>query len=305
MTNSPPQPDDILGMRPAGEGPVGTLGLIRLVLATLRFNFWRLVVITLYVGAVGLGLSLLICCPLIITLQGHPLWLQYLGSPVAAPFLVPLMVGYTYVILLQVLGFKPKAIEVFRPVKSAGLYLNVLAAGGIPYLGGWLLWMLASQPSWPAAETLVPGHPLVAQSLRSLATGTLWIPLLPLAFSGIHVLVARVPFTRALARSARFAIGQWQLFAGFVLLHIGTLLASAGAAPLPKLSTQLSRQAAGTPGGAGGTFFLGIVFLLGLAVCVAANGLVSTLILALFYREFVWREREAQSPPLDSPASAP
>ena len=161
--------------------------------------------------------------------------------------------------------------------------------------------MLASQLPWPSLETLVPGHPLVAEYLRGVANGALWILLLPLAFSGIHVLVARVPFTRALARSTRFAVGQWQLFAGLVLLHIGTFLSAGALRPCLKLSTELLNRLGGIAGDASGTFSLGIILFLGVVVCVVVGGLVNTLILALFYREFVWREREAQGrAPLDS-----
>lgn len=96
MSNTTPQPDDILGTRPASEGPVGMLGLIYLAVVAFYRNFWRLVVITLYAGAVGFGLLLLACCPLGITLKGYPLWLRYLMTPLSAPILVPLIAGYTY-----------------------------------------------------------------------------------------------------------------------------------------------------------------------------------------------------------------
>lgn len=295
-------PADLIGRRPLGEGPVGTLGLIHLAVVALYRNFWRLVVITLYAGAVGFGLSFLLYCPLGITLKGHPLWVQYLAAPLAAPILVPLIAGYTYTVLLQVLGLKPKAKEVLRSIESGGLYLNVLAAGGVPYMGRWLLWTLASQLSWPHAETLVPGHPLVAEFLRRLAAGVPWILFLPFAFSAIHVLVARVPFTRALVRSFRFAVGHCRLFAGFILLCIGASLLSTGAATQLKLLPELSNRARGAFGGAAGAALVWMVLTFGCLSLLAAIGLVTALIEALFYREFVWREREAQGSPLDSPA---
>ena len=287
-------PADLIGRRPPGEGPVGMLGLIRLALITLQFNFWRLVVITLYAGAVGLSLSLLICCPLGITLKGHPLWLRYLMIPLLVPIFVPLIAGYTYTVLLQVLGLKPKAKEVLRPIKSGGLYLNVLAAGGVPYLGSWLLWTLASQLSWPHAETLVPGHPLVAEFLRRLAAGVPWILFLPFAFSAIHVLIARVPFTRALVRSFRFARSHCRLFTSFILLRVGASLLYMGAATLPKLLPELPNRARDAFGGAAGAALVWMVLASGCLSLLAAIGLVTALIDAFFYREFVWRDREAQ-----------
>jgi hypothetical protein len=295
---SPPEtasaPADLIGWRPPGESSVGTIGLIRLTLATLRFNFWRLIVFTLYVGAVGFGLSLLVCCPLGITLKGHPLWLRYLVTPLTAPITIPLIAGYTYAVLLQVLGLKPKAKEVLRPIESGGLYLNVLAAGGVPYLGGWLLWTLASQLPWTPAETLVPGHPLVAQFLRGLAAGVPWILFLPFAFSAIHVLVARVPFTRALVRSFRFAVGHCRLFTGFLLLRVGASLLSTGAATPARFLRELFNRARGTVWGTSGPLLVWMVLVFGfLGGLLVVIGLLTTLIDALFYREFVWREREA------------
>ena len=136
-------PTDLIGRRPLGEGPVGTIGLIRLTFATLRFNFWRLVVITLYVSAVGFGLSLLVCCPLNITLQGHPLWLRYLSAPLYVPIFVPLMAGYAYAVLLQVLGLNQRGPPTNRERGS----LSQRPCRGWGSLPGWLAPLDARLPT--------------------------------------------------------------------------------------------------------------------------------------------------------------
>ena len=219
MTNELP-PADIVGTRPAGEGPVGTLGLIRITLATLRFNFWRLLVITLYAESIGVGLSLLVCCPLGLALGGHPEWTKYLAWPLVLPIAIPLATGYAYAVLLQALGRRPKAKEVLHPIESGRLYLNVLGAAGLPTLATWIIYTAASQFPWPTAATLLPAHPLLGHFLKLFASQLPGFVALPFAFAGIDALVRRARFVHALARSLHFACRQQILFAGLIILNI-------------------------------------------------------------------------------------
>jgi len=286
-------PADLIGQRPPGESPVGTISLIRLTLATLRFNFWRLIIITLYTGAVALGLPLLICCPLGLAFRPHPEWSRYLAWPILLPIVVPLMVGYGYAVLLQILGRRPKLREILRWLESWGLYLNVLAAGGLPSLAMWMIDTVASQLPWVSAETLLPAHPLVSHFLDLLTKQLVGIVVLPFAFAGLDALVRQVHFGRALARSLSFARRHRSLFAGFAATSLGFAATLSAWGVLLRFTKIWASGPGADFGEQGKEFLIGISLLIAILAGAMLYTMAATVIGALFYREFVWREREA------------
>lgn len=289
VPHEPPEPyrppADVVGGRPPQEEPRGALHLLRLAVQVFWRNFGRLFLLFVVAGFTFITFSLFLCCPAGLLLRGHPEWLRHLFTPLLLPVVVPLAIGYGYATLLVVQGHRPPIKELFRPMESANRFVNVLVAGGAPYIGWWLIFVLARLLPWSLPDTLVPGRPLLDQLLRQIPGVAVGLLFLPFAFAGLDALVAKARFDRAIARSFRFATRQWRLFRGLFLVALG---ASAIYAVLNVLVRQSKSWAPMEEMPIRGTLFL-LSWLTLFSVVVIFQAVTH----ALFYREFVWRDQEA------------
>jgi hypothetical protein len=280
-------PADPVGLRPPGEQPQGAVHLFVLALVSLYYHFAEFLRIALLGLVIALPLLLLFGC----LLGGHvpkggPNWQSYVWGLALVPVFAPFWAGLEYVVLLTVQRLFPKAREALRPFRSGAVYLNVLVAAGAADFGG-----SAFSALWNLAVFLIAGElplsdPLADQALRQWpATLLSTLLFLPLVFAGLDVLASKASFRQAIARSIRFAFSQKRLVAGYAIIALteATILLALG----------MRDSSAGAPQAGGETSWVGLAVFAGVFVLTL---LVRIVAKALFYREFVWREREAAAP---------
>ena len=282
-------PADLVGLRPLGEQPQGAAHLFVLALVSLYYHFAELLRISLLVLVIAATALLLVGCFMGWFLpKGQLGWQSYIPGLVLIPVFAPLWAGAEYVVLLTVQRVYPKAREALRPFRSGTVYLNVLVAEGASQFGAWAFAAL-----WNLAVFLVAGEfplsdPLADHALRALPAALLGTLLfLPLAFAGLDVLVSKASFRQAITRSIRFAFSQKRLFAGYAIITLAGMAAVELTPP-----TRVSSAAAPHVGGEFSWVALAVV-----AGVFVFTVLVGAVAKALFYRELVWREREAATPP--------
>lgn len=281
-------PADPVGRRPPGEQPQGAAHLFVLALVSLYYHFAELLRFTLLALVIALSLVFLFGCLLgWFAPKGGSSWQSYVWGLALAPVFAPLWAGLEYVVLLTVQRLYPKAREALRPFHNGSVYLNVLVAAGAAYIGG-----SAFAALWNLAVFLVAGEfplsdPLADRALRVLPAALLGTLLfLPLAFAGLDVLASKASYRQAIARSIRFAFSQKRLVAGYAVIAL------AGTAVVELTpSTRVSSAAAPHVGGE----FSWVAFAV-VAGVFALTLLVEMVVRVLFYRELVWREREAAAP---------
>ena len=292
-------PADPVGVRPAGESSCGTLDLLWLTLVEIRCHLKRILVLSFYAGCLYLAAVLLLACPAGHFLKGTPSWWTELMAPLYWPLMVPVTFGYSYALLLVVQRQKPKAREVLRPFESLALYINVLVAGGLGGLGAWATNLVLGLIPVGVPEAMLPEDPIsrtFIQSLPGIVVGLVWS--LPFAFAGLDAVVTRDRFSRCIARSVGFARRQGRLFAGFVVIHVAESLVTSWLNALQKTHSA----------GLGDARSSGAIALPWFAAWIAllvATLVFGALVFVLYYREFVWREREAEAPPPAAPDAPP
>ena len=290
-------PSDPVGVRPAGESSCGILDLLWLTLVEIRCHLKRILVISFYAGCLYLAACLLLGCLGSLLFKGTPSWWTELMIPLSLLIGVPVTFGYSYALLLVVQRQKPKAREVFRPFESLALYVNVLVAGGLGCLGAWATNLVLGLIPVGIPEAMLPEDPLsrtFVQSLPGAVVGLLWG--LPFVFAGIDAVVTRDRFGRCLARSVGFARRHGRLFAGFVVISAAESLIGYWLSALQKTHSA----------GLGDAHYSGDIALPWLAFAlIVAMLVIGALVFVLYYREFVWREREAGATPPAAPAAPP
>ena len=277
-------PTDVVGRRPAGQQPQGAVQLFVLALVSLYYHFAELLRILLLGLVIVVPVGFLFGCFLgWLTPQGQPSWQSYVLGPALGPVFAPLGAGLQYVVLLTVQRLFPKAREALRPFRSGEVYLNVLVAAGAAYFGGSAFWALWNLAVFLVAGELPLSDPFADQALRLLPALLSTLLFLPLAFAGLDVLASKASFRQAIARSIRFAVSQKRLVAGYAIIAlIGATISELALPMLP--SSAAAPQAGGETSWVGHAMAVG-VFLLTLPVELVVS--------VLFYREFVWRERDA------------
>jgi hypothetical protein len=289
-------PADIVGVRPPGEPRHGAVELVWHSLVAVRFHLWRLVKITCYAGAICVPAGAMLCCPYNYFRPGLPWWFGHLPYPLLLPLAVPVFAGYDYAFLLEFVGLRPKPKVVFQAFTDRRLYVNVLVAAGVPYAVSAVI-MYLTAVVFPYFREPMPDGTALGTRLVFLIPDTLArLAMLPFAFAGLDALAAGHAFHEALKRSIGFLVGQRRLFTGFVLVSLAY-----------RIIFNVFQYYAGMPKAA----LLGWGAAAGALVAVVLIGfgfLLSMLPAAMevfFYREFVWREREAAAtPPQATPPQA-
>lgn len=278
-------PADVVGRRPAGQKPVGAGALVMQAAISFYYHFAEILKVSLFGALILIVASIAILGPVAALLKGHPAWLVYVNAIVLLPILGPAYAGYQWALLLVVQRLFPKAREVLRPFRDRTCYANVLLAAAPAYLGGVGLLALRNLCVFLADGHIAPVSPEFWQLLDEwLAPLITTLVLAPLHFAPLHALTARVNYRQAVVRSVRFAYCQNRLFGGYALVVVGARLFQ------NVLEYTLPRAGHGgrvldptsTPG------------LVALAVAVMLIPL-QMVVGAFFYREFVWREREAEA----------
>jgi hypothetical protein len=196
--------------------------------------------------------------------------------------------GYTYALLLVVQHARPKAREVLRAFRSRALYFNVLLAASLPALGSWALSLVARFIAATLPEIHVAQDPVTDRFLAVVPYTFISLLFVPFALAGLDAIVTRAPWIAAIRRSLGFAVRNPRLFAGFAVIVFLVDLAIAAATAAPALHKQ---QIQSRPEDL--TDLLSVAVPLGLmGIFLILLGLVGVQ----FYREFVWREREAAAP---------
>jgi len=302
MSNAIPEPDNILGTRPAGEGRAGAAALARAGLGLLRqygLRSWLLAVLTLAILHV---ITELVYSPLMIGISVTEglgfVWyrpLAILGAVANIAAGAPFDAAYAYAILLLVQCRRAGPRTLFAPFRYGALLANTAIAGSVVPLVRWLLpWLWRSVP-W---SELQPGiveedsllwHLLQIVPIPEWLTGSLpyWLAAVvavPLAWSALDALVSRQAWFTSLARSARLAFRYWRLAAAYLAVTI--LLPFAHG-----VHTPLGWVAAEHEGAVYWLLFL--LHFLSFFVVSSIVLLLESLVLVLVYREMIWREREA------------
>jgi hypothetical protein len=285
-------PADIVGVRPPGEPRHGAVELVWHSLVGARFHVWPLAKITCYAGAIYLLAGALLCRPYNYFRAGMPWWLGQLPSPLLLPLAVPLFAGYAYAFLLELVGHRPRPRVVLRAFTDRRLYLNVLIAGGVPYAVSAVITFLAALV-FPYFREPMPYGAALGTALVFLIPDTLaLVATLPFAFAGIDALAAGHPFHEALKRSIGFLVRQWRLFPGSVLVSFAYGIIFNALPFAFQFCPGMSKGA--LLGSEGGLSTLAPFALTGLALIWVV---LDTIVVVFFYREFVWREREAAATP--------
>jgi len=289
-------PDDPVGTRPPYQRPKGTVRLLGLASVTFGHHFGRLLWIALYALGVVLGASLWVCCPLGLVLRDHATLATNLAILLLIPILIPIGAGQAYAFVLVARGRRARAREVLRPIRGRALYFNVLAAGGLPWIGLWALERLVRHLTPWIPETLSPGAPFAHALLRETPDIVVWgLLAAPFAFAALDAVGTGRHFSRSLARSLGFLRSQPRLFAGYVLLSV----LGWGISALLWAVFTYARHCLAYWITAGQTFvIMGGVFV----IWFLLSAVFGQVVLVQFYREFVWREREAVAQ--DAPESA-
>lgn len=288
-----PWPADPIGTRPPGEPRRDMLQIVWYGLVATRYHFGLLAEMTFYAGAIYLLAAVLLSCPYDYYRAGLPWWTGHLAPPLFLPLAVPLFTGYAYAFLLEFQGLSPKARALFRAFAKRRLYLNVLVAGGVPYLATCALDVLGALVFPGLREPLSAGTPLGTKMACLIPRTLAQLAVMPLVFGAIDALVADHACQVALRRSVGFLLKQSRLFAGFILVafvEVGIFFAVVFAFLFYAGMPQARTQGFGQP-------CFGLLMGCLLIVFGFLAFMVVTAIGVLFYREFVWREREAEAPP--------
>lgn len=276
-------PRDAVGARPEGEPPAGTVRLAWLSLVALRYHFWQ---VLLFVLLAGLGyLFPMLAVALLaawLTQAGLP-WAAYLTYIALWPVTVPLGAGLSHAILLVIQGYRPPGDEVWRPLLSLRLYGKVLAAG-LPAAA--VMWAAAFVPMLahmgPRVKALVGCEPWGTWLGALPGALVAQIVALPFVFAALDAVATWSPPGRSLRRGLRFARR-----APALLLGLGAVNIAFAALVLLGLACLRTRQAWHPEG----LLWSTAVLFGGLAV-VAVSVALGSVLCPVFYREFVWRERE-------------
>lgn len=271
-------------MRPAGAMPRGAVTLVWQTLRDFRKHLGHLMVITLFLYAV-LAVPVAVSFVLVFFLiRGGSAWAGNLILLFLLPLVIPLCVGQSWAFLLVIQRGSVKVREVLRPFCRLSIYLRVLVAGSVPAAGTGLVWLTSYLGGLCCPGPLLPEHPLVESLVRSLAAQMLWLVVLPFTFAGLHVLVTGCLARQALAGSLRFCLRHWPLLVGYAVVFTLGWLPISATVPLLSAVSQSTQGA--------GACALALVPLVW-SVLVVTVYMFLTLLNAEFYREFVWREREA------------
>jgi len=271
---------DTVGTRPPCEQPQGTLGLLWSTLVSVGSHFWRLVVITCYMGATYVVGGLLASGLLWYLLKGHPEWFRVLKEPILWLLFTPIFTGYAYAVLLEFQGFRPRPREIFLPFDGLNLYFTVLVAGVLPDFGFWLFRVLSGSFSWSFFETLGHDRPLAAEFLRMVPGIAFKLIFLPFVFAGIDALVTRKRLLKTIGHTLGLVIRDKRLFVGFFLVSLVSLLVIATSMALFWHDRACLKE-------------MSLTALLTTLVLMTLSMMLGAAIRVQFYREFVWREREA------------
>jgi hypothetical protein len=288
LGSSSPAPADVVGARPPREPRHGAVALVWHSLVAVRFHLWRLVKITCYAGAICVPAGAMLCCPYNYFRPGLPWWFGHLPSYLLLPLAAPVFAGYAYAFLLEFVGLRPKPRVVFHAFTDRRLYFNVLVAAGVPYAGSAVIVYLAAVVFPYFREPMPDGATLGTRLVFLLPYKLADLAMLPFAFAGLDALAAGHAFHEALKRSIGFLVGQRGLFTGFVLVSLAYWIIFSMFdyyAWMPKAALLGWQPAAGAL----------VPFALigwGFLLFVLPNAMV-----VFFYREFVWREREAAATP--------
>jgi len=311
MANITPEPDDILGTRPSGEGRAGAAQLLRAGLGFLRrhgLRAWLLAVLTL---AILFWIMQLAFSPLLISqylTQGFGSgfdWWWYAGPVVNITAGAPFLAAYAYALLLLLQHRRAGATTLFGPFRSAALWASTTMAGSAPFLVEWLVPRLRWWIPWSELQAgLVDENSLLAKAFRLIPVPEWlihrlphWIGILlaiPLAWSALNVLVLGTPGFRAITQSVRLARHHRRLATLYLAAAVLLPLTLWVLAPLWNFANALNT-------GVARDLLSGLATLCSLFIS-SVTLLLESLVLVLVYREMVWREREAEGPPLDSPA---
>jgi hypothetical protein len=276
-------PKDSVGVRPTGERRSGPLWLLCLTLMTLRYHFWQVVQFLL--------LGLLFCLvPLAVAAvaggwlaQAGLRWASFLPSVATWPVAVPVAAGLSHAILLVLQRYCPPWYEVVRPMLSLRLYGNVLMAG-LPAIAAMWATSLGLMLAGASPALGGVGQGIWANWVSRLPSAVLPnLVALPFVFAGLDAVATWSPFGRALRRNLRFATHNPWLLLGFGLVQAAIGSGSA------LTQAVIARHKDWLPEG---WLWGGVPILGGLAAMLAIAAL-HTVIHPMFYREFVWREREA------------
>ena len=305
MANITPEPDDILGTRPSGEGRAGAAQLLRAGLGFLQrhgLRAWLLAVLTLAILFVTA--QLIFICFVITHGPTFALWWWYAAVIANIVARAPFLAAFAYTLLLLLQRRRAGAKTLFSPFRSLTLWANTALAGSAALLvHGLVPWILRSVPWAEFGAGLVDENSLLAKTFRLipiskwiLADLPGWIGILvavPLAWSALNVLALGTPGFRAITQSVRLARRHWRLAALYLAAAVLLPLTLWVLAPLwdfTVLNKGIARE-----------LLSGLATLCSLLISSVIL-LLESLVLVLVYREMVWREREAEGPPLDSPA---
>jgi hypothetical protein len=285
---SPEPSTDAIGIRPPGEDRRGVLDLLRLTYVLILVDFWQLLRLALCCTVVA---ATLVYAPIILLMHLIPDNQEAVKDTgfLVSWLLLPLVIGYEYSVLLTANKVDAKAKTLFYPFSSFRLYLSVLLAGSISYLGAIAVSWIAGHLSLAALETHF--HPFFADSLRYIVSVGLGLLLAPLAFAGLDAAVRRGGPIRALGRCIDLARRQLPFFLACALLMLAlNLIFSA-------LDTTSKFPAEGLgPDRMILDIFPRTFLALMSAFVSVASFIIQTIVLVLIYRELVWRDREAAEP---------
>ncbi len=317
MVNTSPEPDDVLGTRPTGEGRTGTAQLLRAGLGLLRhraLRAWLLAVLTLAIlfWIMQLAFTPFSIGPYIIEDLSSTQWWWAWGWPIAAVVNIlagaPFLAAFAYALLLLLQRRRAGAETLFSPFRSAALWASTMMAGSAPFLVEWLVPRLRWWTPWSELQSgLVDENSLLAKAFRLvsmpewvIANLPKWIGVLlavPLAWSALNVLVLGSPGLRSIAQSVRLTRRHWRLAALYLAAAVLLPLTHWVLAPLwdlAFLNKGIARE-----------MLSGLATLCSLLISSVIL-LLESLVLVLVYREMLWRERETQGrAPLDSPTRVP
>jgi hypothetical protein len=315
MANITPEPDDILGTRPAGEGRAGAAKLLLAGLGLLRhraLRAWLLAVLTLAILYVTMHVAhspLMIGVSITEGLGFVWYWpLAILGAVANIAAGAPFLAAYVYALLLLLQGRRASPRTLFVPFRRGALLANTAIAGSAAPLVEWLLpWLWRLVPWSEIQPNLVEENSLLAKAFRLIPVPEWlihWLPhwigvllAVPLAWSALNVLVLGSPGLRAIAQSVRLTRRHWRLAALYLAAAVLLPLTLWVLAPLwdfTVLNKGIARE-----------LLSGLATLCSLLLSSVIL-LLESLVLVLVYREMVWREREAEGRArLDSPARVP
>jgi len=148
MANITPEPDDILGTRPSGEGRAGAAQLLRAGLGFLQrhgLRAWLLAVLTLAILFVTA--QLIFICFVITHGPTFGLWWWYAAVIANIVARAPFLAAFAYTLLLLLQRRRAGAKTLFSPFRSLTLWANTTLAGSAALLvHGLVPWILRSVP---------------------------------------------------------------------------------------------------------------------------------------------------------------